>query len=392
MYGLTRPWYRDRVEAGGSPQRPGSVKADQKRGAPPAVSPRPERSPGLDSPHQRSRVMDKPPTFVGIDVSKHRLDIHLRPSGEGFTIDHGEEEVAALVARLVALAPALVVLEATGGLEVGLAAALAAAGLPVAVVNPRQVRAFARATGRLAKTDRLDAAAIARFAEAVGPPVGPLPDEATRRLGALVARRRQLLEMVVAERNRRHAAHPSLHEGIDAHLRWLGEALAGIERDLDGAVRESAVWRAREELLRSVPGVGPVSARTLLAELPELGSLTRRRAAALVGVAPFSRDSGKMRGKRASWGGRAALRACLYMAAVAAVRGSNPAIAGFYERLRQAGKKTGRGSRPGFIPGGSDDLRWATGKPSKLALTACMRKLVVTLNAMLRTGTAWKQA
>jgi len=162
-------------------------------------------------------------------------------------------------------------------------------------------------------------------------------------------------------------ADPALREGIDAHLRWLGEALATIERDLGAAVRESAAWRAKEELPRSVPGVGPVSARTLLAELPELGALTRRQAAALVGVAPFSRDSGRMRGKRTIGGGRAALRACLYMAAVAAVRGANPAIAGFYERLRQAGK------------------------PSKLALTACMRKLVVTLNAMLRTGTAWKQ-
>src|SRR5436190_1961202 len=250
---------------------------------------------------QRNRVTDKAPIFVGIDVSKRRLDIHSRPSGESFTIDHDDET-------------------------------------------------------------------IARFAEAVRPPVRPLPDEATRHLGALVARRRQLLEMLVAERNRRHAADPALHEGIDAHLRWLEEALDGIERDLDGAVRESAVWRAKEGLLRSVPGVGPVSARTLLAELPELGSLTRRQAAALVGVAPFSRDSGRMRGKRMISGGRAALRACLYMAAVAAVRGANPAIAGFYERLRQAGK------------------------PSKLALTACMRKLVVTLNAMLRTGTAWKQA
>jgi transposase len=314
--------------------------------------------------------MDKAPapTFVGIDVSKHRLDIHLRPSGEAFTVDYDDEGVAALVGRLVALAPALVALEATGGLEVRLAAALAAAGLPVAVVNPRQVRAFARATGRLAKTDRLDAAAIARFAEAVRPSVRPLPDEATRRLGALVARRRPLLEMLTAERNRRHAADPALHEGIDAHLRWLEEALAGIERDLDRAVRESAAWRAKEELLRSVPGVGPVSARTLLAELPELGSLTRRQAAALVGVAPFSRDSGRMRGKRMISGGRATLRACLYMAAVAAARGANPALAAFYERLRRAGK------------------------PAKLALTACMRKLVVTLNAMLRTGTAWKQA
>ena len=174
--------------------------------------------------------------------------------------------------------------------------------------------------------------------------------------------------MLVAERNRRHAADPVLHERIDAHLRWLEEALAEIEQDLDGAVRESSIWRAKEALLRSVPGIGHVSARTLLAELPELGSLTRRQAAALVGVAPFSRDSGKMRGRRTVWGGRVRLRACLYMAAVAAARGSNPVIAGFYKRLRLAGK------------------------PAKLALTACMRKLVVVLNAMLRTGTAWKSA
>src|SRR5215203_1738000 len=305
--------------------------------------------------------MDKAPVFVGIDVSKRRLDVHLRPAGESFTIDYDAEEVAALVERLLPLEPTLIVLEAAGGLEVRIAGALAAAGLPVGVVNPRQVRSFARALGRLAKTDRLDAKAIAHFAEAVRPPVRPLPDEATRHLGALVARRRQLLEMLVAERNRRHAADPVLHERIDAHLRWL-------EQDLDGAVRESAIWRAKEELLRSVPGIGQVSARTLLAELPELGSLTRRQAAALVGVAPFSRDSGKMRGRRTVWGGRARLRACLYMAAVAAARGSNPVIAGFYKRLRLAGK------------------------PAKLALTACMRKLVVTLNAMLRTNTAWKKA
>jgi transposase len=312
--------------------------------------------------------MDKIPVFVGIDVAKHRLEVHLRPSGESFTIDYREEEVAALVERLLPLEPTLIVLEATGGLEVRLAAALAAAALPVAVVNPRQVRSFARAMGRLAKTDRLDAKVIARFAEAVRPPVRPLPDETTRHLGALVARRRQLLAMLVAERNRRQAADRALHERIDAHLRWLENALAEIEGDLDGAVRDSPVWRAKEELLRSVPGVGPVSARTLLAQLPELGSLTRRQVAALVGVAPFNRDSGKMRGRRTIWAGRAALRACLYMAAVAAARGSNPVIASFYRRLRLAGK------------------------PAKLALTACMRKLVVTLNAMLRTNTGWKQA
>jgi transposase len=312
--------------------------------------------------------MDKAaPVFVGIDVSKHRLEVHVRPSGESFAMGHGEEEVAVLVGRLAALEPMLIVLEATGGMEVRLAAALAAAGLPVAVVNPRQVRAFARAMGRLAKTDRLDAQAIARFAEAVRPAVRPLPDEATRHLGALVARRRQLLAMLVAERNRRQAADPALHQRLDAHLRWLEEALAEIESAIDGTVRRSPIWRAKEELLRSVPGVGPVSARTLLAELPELGSLTRRQAAALVGVAPFSRDSGRMRGRRTVWGGRAPLRACLYMAAVAAARGGNPLIAGFYKRLRLAGK------------------------PAKVALTACMRKLVVTLNAMLRTNTAWKQ-
>src|SRR5919199_14092 len=265
------------------------MKAGSKHGAPPAVSPNPNGHQGSSARIQRNRVMDKAPTFVGIDVAKRRLDVRTRPSGESFTIDHDEQGVAALVERLAALAPTLVVLEATGGLEVRLAAALAAAA-------------------------------------------------------------------------------PALHEGIDAHLRWLEEALDGIERDLDGAVRESPLWRAKEELLRSVPGVGPVSARTLLAELPELGSLTRRQAAALVGVAPFNHDSGKMRGKRTVQGGRAALRACLYMAAVAAARGSNPAIAGFYERLRRAGK------------------------PAKLALTACVRELIVTLNAMLRTGTAWKQA
>jgi transposase len=269
--------------------------------------------------------MDKIPVFVGIDVAKHRLEVHLRPSGESFTIDYSEEEVAALVERrLLPLEPTLIVLEATGGLEVRPAAALAAAALPAAVVNPRQVRSFARAMGRLAKTDRLDAKVIAHFAEAVRPPVRPLPDETTRHLGALVARRRQLLEMLVAERNRRQAADRALHERIDAHLTWLEEALAELERDLDGAVRDSPVWRAKEELLRSVPGVGPVSARTLLAQLPELGSLTRRQVAALVGVAPFNRDSGKMRGRRTIWAGRAALRACLYMAAVAAARGSNP--------------------------------------------------------------------
>src|SRR3954463_3907429 len=351
------------------------MKAGSKHGAPPAVSPQPERSPGLDSPRPA-----KPGHGQGSHVRRHRRfqasarhplaprrrELHDRPrrrgrGGPGRAPGRPRADAGRARGHRRPRGP-------PPGRPARRPAAWAAAGLRVGVVTPRGVRAFARATGRLAKTDRLDAATIARFAEAVRPPVRPLPDEATRHLGALVARRRQLLEMLVAERNRRHAADPALHEGIDAHLRWLEEALAGIERDLDGAVRESAVWRAREELLRSVPGVGPVSARPLLAELPELGSLTRRQAAALVGVAPFNHDSGKMRGKRAIGGGRAALRACLYMAAVAAVRAGNPAVAGFYGRLRTAGK------------------------PAKLALTACVRKLAVTLNAMLRTGTAWKPA
>src|SRR3712207_1851071 len=248
MFGVARSRYRDRVTAGGSPLSHGSTRPG-KNLAPRRPRPRnPNGYQGQQARIQRNRVMDQaaPPTFVGIDVSKHRLDLHLRPSGEGFTIDYDDESVAALIERLGSFTPALIVLEATGGLEVRLAAALAAAGRPVAVVNPRQVRAFARAMGRLAKTDRLDAAAIAHFAEAVWPPVRSLPDEATRHLGALVARRRQLLEMLVAERNRRHAADPVLHERIDAHLRWLEEALAEIEQDLDGAVRESPIWRAKE--------------------------------------------------------------------------------------------------------------------------------------------------
>jgi transposase len=313
--------------------------------------------------------MDKAtaPTFVGIDVAKHSLDVHLRPSGERFTIDHDEQGVAALVERLAALAPRWWCSRPRrhggpprGGPGRGRPAGRGGQPAPGAGLRPRH--------GRLAKTDRLDAAAIARFAEAVRPPVRPLPDEATRHLGALVARRRQLLEMLVAERNRRHAADPPCTGGSTPTSAGWARPWPRSSGTSTGRSGRAPVWRAREGLLRSVPGVGPVSARTLLAELPELGSLTRRQAAALVGVAPFSRDSGTMRGRRTIWGGRAALRACLYMAAVAAARGSNPAIAGFYRRLR------------------------AAGKPAKLALTACMRKLVVTLNAMLRANTTWKPA
>jgi transposase len=266
------------------------------------------------------------------------------------------------------LQPKLVVLEATGGLQVRVAAALAAKGLPVAVVNPRQVRDFARATGRLAKTDPLDAEAVARFGEAVQPEPRPLPDAETEQLAGLIARRRQIVEMMTAEKNRRHQITRSdLKADLDAHLEWLGKALNRIDEDLDKAVRSSPIWRAREELLKSVPGIGDVASRTLLAELPELGRLTRRQIAALVGLAPFNRDSGTMRGRRTIWGGRAALRATLYMATLAAIR-HNPAIKAFNTRLR------------------------AAGKPAKVAITACMRKLLVTLNAMVRDRKPWQSA
>lgn len=306
--------------------------------------------------------------FVGIDVAKDRLDVHLRPSGQSWRLTHDEAHLTELAERLGQLRPRLVVLEATGRLHRRVAAVLAAAGLPVAVVNPRQIRDFARATGRLAKTDKLDAETIARFAEAVQPAPRPLPDAAALRLQALVARRRQLTEMLVAEKNRRfQATDPALRAHLEAHVAWLEAALAEVDGELDRAVRASPLWRVKAELLTTVPGIGAVSARALLAELPELGELNRHQVAALVGVAPFNRDSGALRGRRTIWGGRRALRTTLYMAVVVAVR-RNPVIGAFYRRLR------------------------AAGKPAKVALTACMRKLVVMLNAMLRTNTAWRAA
>ena len=309
------------------------------------------------------------PAFVGIDVSKRRLDVCVRPAGECWAVAHDDGALPALLRRLVELRPALVCLEATGGLQARLAAELAAAGLPVVVVNPRQVRDFARATGRLAKTDRLDAEAIARFAEAVRPSVRPLEDAAGLALKALVARRRELVALRVAERNRLAATSVErVRQSLLAVIETLERQIAALDGDIDRQVKDSPAWRAREDLLRSVPGIGPTTARTLIAELPELGGLTRRRIAALVGVAPVSRDSGQMRGRRTVWGGRAAPRACLYMATLAAARGANPAIAGFYRRLRRAGK------------------------PGKVALTACMRKLLDILNAMLREQAPWRHA
>ena len=263
------------------------------------------------------------------------------------------------------LAVALVVLEATGGFEVTVAAALCAAGLPLAVVNPRQVRDFARATGRLAKTDALDAAAIAHFAEAVHPEPRPVPDEQARALGELVTRRRQIVEMMTAERNRRQRlTSRRMVKSVDRLLKALQRELSDLETDLDDTIRKTPAWRQAEDLLKSVPGIGDVTARTLIADLPELGTLSRRRIAALVGVAPFNRDSGTMRGKRTVWGGRASVRATLYMAALSASR-CNPTLKRFYQRLTDAGK------------------------PKKLALTALMRKLLTILNAILRDGKPW---
>jgi len=306
--------------------------------------------------------------FVGIDVSKQRLDVHVRPTGESFVVARADEALAGLVAPLGALAPQLIVLEATGGLQVKVAAALAAAGLPVAVVNPRQVRDFARAIGRLAKTDSIDAEVIARFAEAVRPEPRPLPTTAAQMLAALVARKCELVALRTAEKNRRrHAAADFVRRDLDASIEALARRIDALDQEIDQQVKGSPIWLARENLLKSVPGVGPGLARTLIAELPELGRLGRRKIAALVGVAPFNRDRGTLRGKRTIWGGRAAVRAILYMAAVSAAR-CNPAIAALYKRLRSAGK------------------------PAKVALTACMRKLLTILNAILRNQQPWQPA
>jgi transposase len=306
--------------------------------------------------------------FVGIDVAKDRLDVHVRPSGEAFAVARDGEGLAILVARLAALRPEAIVLEATGGFERTVAAALGAAKLPLSVVNPRQIRDFARATGKLAKTDALDAAAIAHFAEAVRPELRPIPDAQAQALGELVARRRQIVEMIVAEtQRRRQLTQRPLIRRLDRHLALLQEELSEIERDLSNTIGGTPAWRESEDLLKTVPGIGNTAARTLLADLPELGTLDRKQIAALVGVAPLNRDSGIMRGRRSTWGGRAKVRRVLYMAALVATR-HNPLIAAFYKRLREAGK------------------------PAKVALTACMRKLLTMLNAILRDRQPWQHA
>ena len=308
------------------------------------------------------------PLFVGIDVAKAQLEIHIRPTAEAFRVEYDDAGLAHLLARLHELSPTLVVLEATGGYEITVVAALASAGLAVAVVNPRQIRDLARATGRLAKTDTVDAEIIALFADKVRPVAQPLADEAARRLGELVARRRQLLDMLAAESNRRPLVRDrTVRQRLDAHLAWLRQAVRDLETDLGETIRASALWRETDDLLRSVPGIGPITSAALIADLPELGRLGRRQIAALAGLAPINRDSGKWRGRRCIGGGRSVVRRALYMATVVAVR-YNAVIGAFYQRLR------------------------AAGRPAKVALTAAMRKLLTILNAMLRDHRPWQPA
>jgi transposase len=309
--------------------------------------------------------MSDVPCFVGIDVAKAQLDIAVRPSGERWAVPNDADGVVTLVERLQALHPTLIVLEATGGLERIATAALATAGLPVVIVNPRQARDFARATGQLAKTDALDARALAHFADVIRPTPRPLPDTQTQALRALLSRRQQLIGMRTAEQNRLAGTSERLTQDIEAHIAWLNARIATLDADLETMLRASPLWRENDDLLQSVPGIGPVCARTLLLELPELGTLTRQQIAALVGVAPLNCDSGTLRGRRTIWGGRAHVRTVLYMGTLVATR-FNPQIKVFYQRLLAAGKL------------------------KKVALTACMHKLVTILNAMLKHRTSWQ--
>ena len=310
--------------------------------------------------------MEQESTYVGIDVAKAPVDVAVRPMDEGWTVSHDDAGIRQLVSQLKTLEPVMVLLEASGGFELPLVAALATEAVPVVVVNPRQVRDFAKATGKLAKTDALDAEVLAHFAEAVRPPVRPLRDAETQALNSLVTRRHQVMIMLVSEKNRLGAAGTAaVRPRIKAHIGWLEQELNDLDESLRRTLRQSPVWREKDNLLRTVSGVGEQVPLTPLAYLPELGTLNRRQIASLVGVAPFNRDSGTLRGKRTVWGGRARVRAALYMGALVASR-FNPVIRDFYQRLL------------------------ASGKPKKLALTACMRKLLVILNSILKHCAPWR--
>lgn len=304
------------------------------------------------------------PVFIGIDVSKASLDVAVRPTGESWQVSNDPEGISQLVEKVRKYAPEGVILEATGGYEAASATTMALAGLPVAVVNPRHVRDFAKSLGRLAKTDKIDAAVLARFGEAVRPEPRKLADEQTVQLQALTARHRQLIEMIVAEKNRMALAHATVRSGVKKHIEWMEEELSKVDADLRDQLKKSPIWRENDKNLQTVPGIGPVTSATLLAELPELGQLNRKKIAALVGVAPFSCDSGKMHGKRAIWGGRASVRTALYMATLSATR-FNSVIRAHHQHLL------------------------ALGKPFKVALVACMRKLLTILNAIILNKTSW---
>jgi transposase len=303
-------------------------------------------------------------SFVGIDVSKAELDVYVRPDNLHWTVPNDAEGHAQLVRRLSPIVPTLIVLEATGGLERPAAYTLIEAKLPAVVVNPKRTRDFARSLGLLAKTDRLDAQALAHFADSVRPELRDLPDQETQDLSARLARRRHLTDMLTAERNRLHTAPSAIEDSIHAHIIWLQDQITVLEEELDALIQANTQWHAQVKQLAAVKGVGPITAYTLTADLPELGQLNRKQIAALVGVAPLNNDSGKRRGKRFVQGGRATVRTALYMAALSASR-FNPTIKAFYVRLTDAGK------------------------PKKVALTACMRKLLTILNAMVMNGTDW---
>ena len=309
--------------------------------------------------------MTEEPVCVGVDVAKNTLDVAVSNSNEARQFSNDHKGITSAVRYITGVKPAKIILEATGHYELPMAASLQANRLPVVIINPRQVRDFARATGVLAKTDRIDARILALFGLQVNPEIRLLPDQKAREMGNLLARRRQLIEMLTAEHNRLLQANDSIRPGIDIHIKWLEEAISAINDDLDHHIWNSPSWCEKDKLLKSVPGVGKVVSTTLLIELPELGMLNRRKIAALVGVAPLNRDSGTMHGKRTVWGGRAKLRAVLYMAALVGVR-RNPVIASFYQRLLNAGKA------------------------KKVALVACMRKLLTILNAMIRSKTVWR--
>ena len=308
--------------------------------------------------------MESTKCFVGIDVAKAELEIGVIPESKTWTVSNDNLGIQQLIDGLVTLSPSIIVMESTGGYETLVASSLATAQLPVVVVNPRHIRSFAKAIGILAKTDRIDCLVLAQYGKSIKPQPRPLKDEQAQELKAMLGRRKQLVQMHTMEKNRIDKATNSVLKDIHAHISWLEARLQDVDKDLHNSIKNSPVWREKDKIIRSIPGAGPVLSVTLISELPELGILNRRQIAALVGVAPFNCDSGKRKGYRRVWGGRALIRSILYMAALSAVR-YNPAIRAFYKRLIAAGKKP------------------------KVSLTACMRKLLTIINSMVRNGSLW---